>query len=531
MGKRIVALFTAILLLMTACAVRVMGLTFDQQDLGAAAARQQRYTLTIPAQRGCIYDRRYLPLTNAKQSYLLAVSPKPAAAAALSKVLPRERLADVYRVFQKGMPFTLSVDAPVQADGILCFPQAQRYRAPQPAAHLIGYLDGEGKGVAGVEKAFEQTLSPQNAKTRVTYTVNALRHPLYGEAPQVQLGDAAVGDVVLTLDLSLQQLAEQALQQAGIRKGAAVVLQAGTAEILACASAPSYDPAHPAAALQEKDASLLNRALQPYNVGSPFKLVTAAAALESGVDPDVTTVCTGACEAGGRLFHCYDGKAHGVVNMRAAIAQSCNSYFIRTAQKLPQGRLLQTARQFGFGQALSLAEGLRAKAGALPSEKALRAPRALANFSFGQGDLSATPLTVAAMVNAIASGGTYTQPQLYKGKLVKGRLQGAKPAASHRACSARTANLLCDAMRESVHSGTGAKGRPAAVSAAAKTGTAQTGRSLHGEEALISWYVGFFPVEKPAYVVAILAEDGTGGGATCGPAFRLIADSLYGKKH
>ncbi|MDD3231093.1 MAG: penicillin-binding transpeptidase domain-containing protein, partial [Oscillospiraceae bacterium] len=155
--------------------------------------------------------------------------------------------------------------------------------------------------------------------------------------------------------------------------------------------------------------------------------------------------------------------------------------------------------------------------------------KALANFSFGQGNLTATPLQIAAMVNAIASGGIFRQPTLYAGQTDRfGRISvRAESRTGTVAISQKNAALLRSFMESGVTDGTGRPGKPMYVQAAAKTATAQTGHFTNGKEDLISWYAGFFPVDSPKYVVVVMNEGGDSGGRTCGPVFKKIADSLY----
>ena len=133
------------------------------------------------------------------------------------------------------------------------------------------------------------------------------------------------------------------------------------------------------------------------------------------------------------------------------------------------------------------------------------------------------------MVNAIASGGTYTAPSLYEG-LVDENLEYTEKAPekkSTRVVSERTASLLMGFMKSSIDSGTSKKGKPSHGEAGAKTATAQTGKFVGKEEQVESWFSGFYPYENPRYVVTVFAEGGEGGGTTCGPVFKQIADELY----
>ncbi|MDD3260704.1 MAG: penicillin-binding transpeptidase domain-containing protein [Oscillospiraceae bacterium] len=527
--KRILCAFAAMVVLLSFCMTQIFRTTVWGNTLAQTAAEQQTLKLHFTLGRGTLYDRSGRPLTGGKASVLAAVEPSKESAAALCKVLSQGEMQEVYTQMKKGLPFLTELPAPVKGDGILCFSQEERRTAHPLAPHTVGYLDNSGHGACGAEKAFDSVLSRAGVTTQVCYTVDALRHPLPGEVPQVTSSiPASVNSAVLTLDSSVQKIAESSVGTA-FQKGAVVVLKAGSGEILASVSLPGFDPSSLSKTLKSTDGALLDRTLQPYSVGSVFKLTAAAAALENGLDANAKYSCHGYETVNGLRFHCAEEKAHGRITLQEALAQSCNSYFISCMQKVPLTQFLQMTRRLGFGQQTEIAPQLAGNAGTLPSLKELQNPRALANFSFGQGSLTATPLQIAAMVNAVASSGRYTQPSLSLGLAdAAGHIvQRSAEAGSTRAFSQKTARLLRDGMVASVLSGTGRAGRPAHVQAAAKTATAQTGRFAAGKEQVICWYAGFFPAGAPKYVVAVMAENGKSGGETCGPVFQRIANALY----
>lgn len=162
---------------------------------------------------------------------------------------------------------------------------------------------------------------------------------------------------------------------------------------------PGYDPDNLAASLDAPDSPFLNRVLECYTVGSVFKPVLAAAALEQGTFPEYE--CTGAAVIDGQIFRCAADVPHGQIGLEEALEKSCNGYFVRLGQQLGAENLLQAAQRFGFGQEISLAGDLHAASGNLPDAAELAQSGQLANFSFGQGSLLASPVQIAAMMNAI----------------------------------------------------------------------------------------------------------------------------------
>lgn len=528
MMKRSVVFFGILMLCMFLTLLSVFNVSSG--TLYAQTAEQQHtYKLVVSGTRGTIYDCNKRPLTGAGKQYAAAVAPTVEGTAALGKVLSASKMQEIYPSLTAGKPFTLMLPQNVTADGVDVFPVDRRYADDQQAANILGYLDGSGKGAAGVEKAFDAQLSQNQGKVSVVYQVDALNRVLAGEERKVE--DTSYlknSGVVLTLDENIQDMAERAAKKY-LTKGAVIVTEVPSCKIRAMVSCPSFSPNDVAAALKSKDSPLMNRALSAYSVGSVFKLVAASAALENGISPNYRYTCTGSIDVDGGLFHCFNSEAHGSEDMNAAIANSCNTYFVNLMQQVPQSAFLSMAQAYGFGSSTELAPGMSSASGVLPSLKSLSVPRALANFSFGQGELTATPLQIGAMVNAIASGGTYTAPSLYEG-LVDENLEYTEKAPekkSTRVVSERTASLLMGFMKSSIDSGTSKKGKPSHGEAGAKTATAQTGKFVGKEEQVESWFSGFYPYENPRYVVTVFAEGGEGGGTTCGPVFKQIADELY----
>ena len=528
--KRITVIF-AVFVCALYFSILVLFRISDGDGLAQAAAQQQNFTVTVASRCGTIYDHNLDALAgDGKIEYPAAVAPCPESAAALRNICNCDEIKSIGKLIEAGKPFTMKLPQMITAPGIDVFPVRQRYSDSQIAVHVLGYLDSSGNGETGVEQAFNSQLSAGEGSVKVTYCVDAMNHVLSKQMRTVSdsSGKAKQG-IVLTLDRSIQQLAERSA--AGhIKSGAVVVLEVPSGKIRAAASFPAFSPNNIERSLNRSDSPLINRAYSAYSVGSVFKIVSSAAALEYGISPDESYVCTGSVSVDGQAFHCYKGEKHGKENMERAIVNSCNTYFVNLMRKVPPPYFLSMAQKLGFGRSFQVAPGIETAAGVLPTSDELKIPRALANFSFGQGNFTATPLQVAGMVNAVASGGIYTQPYLYEGMVddKKHFAETAKPQPASRVMSARTASLLQKFMEASVKSGTSKKGKPDYGTAGAKTSTAQTGKYTGGKEKVESWYAGFYPAEKPKYVIAIFEDGGDGGGTTCGPVFRSIADGLYG---
>jgi peptidoglycan glycosyltransferase len=327
------------------------------------------------------------------------------------------------------------------------------------------------------------------------------------------------GSVALTLDPGAQKAAYDGLRKLGAR-GAVVALDPTTGAILAMVSTPSYDPnlisGHDTASVRasynrlasQKSRPMLNRALrETYPPGSTFKLVTAAAALESGrytpdskVDNSAVldlpqTTATLPNENGGP---CTSGEA----TLTVALENSCNVSFGAVGLDLGDAALRDQARKFGFDSAYEVP--MRSVASHFP--ESLNPPQT-AQSAIGQFDVRATPLQMAMVAAAIANRGVVMEPYLVQ--QVRGPklevLDTHKPRSLGEAVSPQTASQLTGMMVKVVEQGTGTNGRIPGVPVAGKTGTAQQGggRTPH------AWFVSFAPADtEPKVAVAVLVEDG-----------------------
>lgn len=221
----------------------------------------------------------------------------------------------------------------------------------------------------------------------------------------------------------------------------------------------------------------MNRVLESYAVGSVFKPVLAAAALEAGLSPEYE--CTGAVVVDGQIFRCAGGVPHGTVNLAEALEKSCNGYFVRLGQQLSAEMLLQTAEAFGFGRQIAVAGRLYADSGNLPTAQELAQSGQLANFSFGQGSFLASPVQVAAMMNAIACGGVYRTPFFVEGTVDETQAavsEAFSQPQGKRILSEKTVDALREMLEQVVAEGTAQDAAGLKEGAGGKTGTAQTGQ-------------------------------------------------------
>ena len=506
-GKRVLALYGALLFCFAAVVCRLYWLCSDTA-YGARAAAQSVVTLHLPARRGNFYDYRGQLLTGQTTRWMALCVPGEGSYARLFAYTDAAGQATLYQKRNAASPFLLEVNRDVSALGVSCWPAARRSSAAPLAVQLLGYLDGEGHGAAGLEAAFDELLTGSGAGDTLLCTVNA-QGKLRAEPVLTPADSGAVG-VQLTISRQMQRAAE-AVAAETMTSGCILVLDTASAAVRASVSMPGYDPDNLAASLDAPDSPFLNRVLECYTVGSVFKPVLAAAALEQGVFPEYE--CTGAAVIDGQIFRCAGGVPHGQIGLEEALEKSCNGYFVRLGQQLGAENLLQAAQRFGFGREISLAGDLHAASGNLPDAAELARSGQLANFSFGQGSLLASPVQIAAMMNAIASGGMYRTPFFLECTVDETDgtpLETLAHPQSRRVMSAENAALLREMLCQVVEEGTAQDAAGLEGGAGGKTGTAQTGQfDADGTERKNLWFAGFYPAEKPRWTVIVLQDGQT----------------------
>ncbi len=436
------------------------------------------------------------------------------------------------------------------------------------AAHIIGYLarndqpvDGEDaffnyllpdyKGVIGIEGVFDNYL-----RGKAGYKSVMVNNLGYRQSESVWTAAEPGNNVVLTIDFKIQEIAEKALRS-GLEniKGAVVVMNPENGDILAMASSPSYNPNDfiPRLSNQQmaylNDSNLrpmINRASQErYPPGSVFKIVTALACLESGIDPteryivqpDPTNPSRGCIYVGNRKIK--DTAPPGEYDLRRALVKSSNSYFIHCGLKAGLKRILEMGNKFYLGKPMELPTGQSDK-GFFPDENWIKSQSQrgniwtdgdTANLCIGQGSIAVNPVQVAVLVSAVANGGKLFYPRLVQrvepmeiGVSTSKQWEFPTRFRGSLNVSAENLQFIKKAMLDDVEDAEGT-GRAAAVSGlkiAGKTGTAEIQEGAVTVDK-ITWFASFAPFESPRYVVVVMVESGASGGRTCAP----IAGQIY----
>lgn len=484
----------------------------------------------INGARGVIYDRNGVPLVGGEERD--AVLCEPMSLDEESAELLRAHVVDMTaeelnRAISAGRPFLAHVDEPITGRGLTGLRALARYGGL--AQHLMGYLDGAGHGVVGIEAVMDDALYAEGYSYTALFTSDAARRALSGygigfegSAQPVQKG------VVLSLDREIQEICE-AVADERIERGVILVRDVKSGQVCAWVSRPTYDPLRVEEYLEQGDA-MLNKALHSYCCGSVFKIIVTAAALEAGIELPQEYECTGSFTAGEHTLSCAKKEGHGVVDATAAFAQSCNPYFCYLASLVGAQGVLEMAEKFGLGQATDFGYGIASAQGRLPSLANLSAPAALANFSIGQGDLQVTPLQVLEMGAIIAGGGVRQSTHLFEA-LRDEQGESTSPLQEKtevRVISESTASQIGKMMMTSTQEGTGTPAAAAVYRSAVKTSSAETGIYEDGKQVLHTWVTGFYPYEDPQYAIAVLVEGGTSGYGSAAPVFGDIADRMYG---
>ncbi|WP_223069284.1 peptidoglycan D,D-transpeptidase FtsI family protein [Paenibacillus caui] len=370
-------------------------------------------------------------------------------------------------------------------------------------------------GAAGLEKTFDRLLRGEGV-TDASYLVDAYNRPLSYDAMRVH----APGNpyypltVVTTIHLELQNRIEQLASQKGMKEGAIVILDAKSGDIAAMVSLPFFNPNKVDAA----QGNWSNRAVKAAVPGSIFKVVTAAAALETGVSrPGDHFMCRGGYGKYG--LSCWKKGGHGDITLARGFAESCNTVFGNLGERLSPAALEWTADALGLGRTIGWKEPFidgetlrqidQEEAGTVfgheshPEDSGVRAQTAI-----GQRSVLLSPLQAANMVVTLLHGGVVQAPRLVSGIQYAngtGMVRFKRhESPGHGRISAYTANTLMKWMRAVVTDGTGKRLQKAVWDLAGKSGTAQVVRS--GKALNDQWFIGFGPVQSPKYAAAVLVQ-------------------------
>ena len=579
MDKRITAALYIVILLFCVFLIRLWDLQIIKGSEYTRIEEHNRLrVIDIPAPRGIIYDRNDKAFVNNVPSFDISVLKEEfprdeetlAALGGLLGLDPddiKKRLsATSSRSFE---PVKLKQDvsfeevAKVEARKI-DFPGLQvdvvngrEYIYGHSASHVIGYL---GKlsleqlrspefinvphdsfmGQFGIEKVYDNILRGKAGKKIIEVDalgsivrVVRIQKPVKGK------------DIKLTIDVDLQVEAEKSLRG---KAGAVVAIKPGTGEILAMASAPSFDPNIFVRGIKEGDwekliknpgKPLLNRAIQSrYPPGSTFKIITAIAALEEGlVSMHTKYECTGSIYFG-REFRCWKKGGHGRLALHDALVESCDVYFYEIGKKIDIDILAKYASNYGLGSKTGVElEG--EVSGIVPTrlwkfntKKEKWYTGETLNTVIGQGYLAVTPIQMARLTSALVNGG-----KLYKPFLLKDPGREIEPESIVK-IDPRNIKMVKKALMDVVQGnrGTGHMARSNIVAIGGKTGTTQVIGGVPDDKEQYNvpqkfrdhaWFVAFAPENDTQIVVSVFVEHGGHGSSAAAPIAKRIIETYY----
>lgn len=534
--------FLSLLTIVTVRLFNIQAVTGKQYSI--QAAMQQSRNRIIYKERGDILDRNGISFTGRETYWKGILQPvtllnNPNALRTVADVLGLDAAYLKEQLSKDNLPYVINISA-AQAraiadsslTGISVIDLKRRYDENTLAPHILGYVDKSGtEGLAGIEKAYDNTLKRGGgvyvgilADAGDSF-INELGYRIWNSMGKESL------NIQLTLDYHLQSIVESIMDRM-VDKGAVVLMDILTGEILAIASRPDFNPSNINLYLLDEEQPLFNRALGAYTPGSIFKMITAAAALEEGFSPDTIYNCPGYVDLGGLIMKCtsYEEGGHGSINMVQAFARSCNSYFIHLGLEIGRDKILAMADRFGLGKNTGLEnEGIEESTGTLPSYIGNASPAEIGNISIGQGEILISPVQAANMASVIANGGILNDVTLIKAIVNNEgeRIRNVSSPVWSRAISKETAAALQGMMLLTVQSGTGKWADIGGHGGSAgKTGSAETGWIRDNRNILHAWFSGYFPVDCPRYALCVFIEDGQSGSVSAAPIFAEISAQI-----
>ena len=551
----------------------------------------------VPGSRGLIFDRSGVCLADNRPSYCVAIylsefrqsqrsrtrdelaTNVNALVTRLSVALdlePEVSIQQIKRHIKRRSPLPVLAwrDVGEKAIAILkesteTFPGVDVYIEPvrvyprgAVAAHVIGYVGSVKRaamaetesfhyylpqmvGKRGIEAVADDLLKGQAGAELLRVNVSGFTYTnLPGDVLQSPREATSGSDIKLTIDLAVQQAAEDAL---GETNGAVVVVDPRSGDVLALASWPRFDPnlmadgfsiAEWAALTNNPGKPLLNKAVSgAYPPGSTFKPIVAAAALDSGRATSATSFdCPGYYELGRtRKLNCwiarYD-RGHGLLSMHEGIMRSCNTYFCHLGVRCGYRNIHQMARRMGLGRRTGV--GVDGEvSGLLPDPSRIRARGHIANISIGQGALLVTPIQMAMVAATLGNGGVLYKPRFVLAVRQQGEaefVQVPPVLKAYMKWNATTVKTLKNAMRAVVHSehGTAKRARVDGLTIGGKTGTAEFGPKAAGRTR--GWMIAFAPFDEPRVAVAMIVEEAVSGGRVVAPRVKLLLTKIFGGK-
>ncbi|MBM7613966.1 peptidoglycan D,D-transpeptidase FtsI family protein [Alkaliphilus hydrothermalis] len=544
--KRLIIMGMVASIMIVALMGRLFYIQIMKNDLYTTEVNKQRnISIPLSSGRGIIYDRNLIPLTDRTEETIGVIFPQLfqsnrenlsflSSLTGVSTIELNSRIKRAKHIMEIPMKQELDWNDRrlVNTRGFFVIEKRSRYDTKNLLSHVIGYIGlVDKRGMSGLERSMEDVLAGQGTKS-IAAVLDGRKRLLPGEGYTVVNTNKDEKHIKLTVDYHIQAIVEAALDKQESR-GAVVVSDVETGEILAMASRPNFNPYNISKHLNSKGDELFNKGIQmTFPPGSIFKIVVAAAALEEGlVDLDEVFFCDGVEEVGNVAIRCnsHSQGGNGEITFQEAFANSCNSTFIQVGQRIGAEKIMEMAEHLGFNHKLNIGL-IEEEKGNLPTGDYLKGP-AIGNISIGQGQIEATPLQINQLTQIIANGGRRRTLYLIdevvnnlQEKVEMALLEEVKVQARQfekEPLKKETIKKLQYMMGLVMQKGTGKGiGEELAKSSAGKTGTAQS--TEKGQSVLHAWFTGYYPTDKPKYAVTVFLQNGRSGGGNAVPVFREI---------
>lgn len=572
--KRLLGAFAFILFIMSVLCFRCGWWQIVKgEELADTAAAQQTRDSLVEAKRGVIYDRNKMELAVSGTAYSVWVRPadlKTADSANKKEDLTSEvisGLSDILEMDDDEVRESVTADQNlIKIESGLSKETADRIRELELtavelsedsrrfyplgsfASHLIGSVSDDNTGLAGIEAYYNRYLTGVSGR-RIQNTDVSGNGLSYGFEEYYAAEDGL--GVVLTIDEVVQNYVEKAIVSCQKKTQAdrvmCLVMDTETAEILAMAVTPEYDPNNPREAPTEAEQKKLdsmsdkkkveywnkmwrNPLLQDtYEPGSTFKLMTTSIALEEGLtSPSETFYDNGSIDVSGETLKCWSDVPHGKQTLEEAVGNSCNPVFVTLGLRIGKERFYNYMELFGYDSITGI--DYPSEATAILQNEDTAGPVDLATMAYGQG-IAVTPIQLATAVSAIGNGGVMMKPHLVKelvdsdGKTVR----TFEPEEVRQIISKQTSDEVCDIMEYVVSEGGAETAYVEGYRVGGKTGTANKPKAGGYSEDTYSSFIGMAPMNDPKVTVLVIVDSPVGikyGSQTAAPCAQTIFKNI-----
>lgn len=572
--KRLLGAFAFILFIMSVLCFRCGWWQIVKgEELADTAAAQQTRDSLVEAKRGVIYDRNKMELAVSGTAYSVWVRPadlKTADSANKKEDLTSEVISGLSGILEMDddeVRESVTADQNlIKIESGLSKETADRIRELELtavelsedskrfyplgsfASHLIGSVSDDNTGLAGIEAYYNRYLTGVSGR-RIQNTDVSGNGLSYGFEEYYAAEDGL--GVVLTIDEVVQNYVEKAIVSCQKKTQAdrvmCLVMDTETAEILAMAVTPEYDPNNPREAPTEAEQKKLdsmsdkkkveywnkmwrNPLLQDtYEPGSTFKLMTTSIALEEGLtSPSETFYDNGSIDVSGETLKCWSDVPHGKQTLEEAVGNSCNPVFVTLGLRIGKERFYNYMELFGYDSITGI--DYPSEATAILQNEGTAGPVDLATMAYGQG-IAVTPIQLATAVSAIGNGGVMMKPHLVKelvdsdGKTVR----TFEPEEVRQIISKQTSDEVCDIMEYVVSEGGAETAYVEGYRVGGKTGTANKPKAGGYSEDTYSSFIGMAPMNDPKVTVLVIVDSPVGikyGSQTAAPCAQTIFKNI-----